>query len=486
MLWLWVGCNEIPDDTIVVTEPAACAGGQAGFAGVDLPMPSADASTLRGGGVLLADLDGDERPELIALGVQPAVGWWDGVGYLLDGGAIPEGLATFATGGAAADVDADGDLDVLITRDGLPLTLLHNVDGTLVDATTDSGLHDARASVAAAFGDADGDGDLDLAVGAWGQGTRLFVNDGTGRFEDRTDLLPASLAAAWVLQVGWVDLDDDGALDLVSIHDHPAEVPSAALRWDGSRFVDVGLGLLTGFAGMGLGVGDIEGDGLVDLLVPGLDDVALLRPVVTEDGIAFLDRADALGVSPPGGMAWSAHLADLDDDGHVDAFSSLGDWGEASGGPREALWVGGASGFAVAAPTDWGLGGTGAGRGGQVADIDGDGRLDAVVAAADGPWSCYRGACGEGAFLVVRPRWAEGTNRFAVGSRVCATAGDVSRCGWVMAGGQGMFGSGPPEVHLGVGDADVVDAVEVRWPDGVVQRWTGVETRSVVTLRRVD
>ncbi|MEM7202644.1 MAG: VCBS repeat-containing protein [Planctomycetota bacterium] len=123
----------------------------------------------------------------------------------------------------AADVDGDGDLDLVLGNDGFPVAeknLLFINDGTGRFADESARLpghvDDTRAL---SCGDLDGDGDLDLVIGnhgsSAGQQNRVYANDGAGRFTDVTaTLLPPSLDAT--RELACADLDNDGDFDVVS------------------------------------------------------------------------------------------------------------------------------------------------------------------------------------------------------------------------------------------------------------------------------
>jgi hypothetical protein len=175
-----------------------------------------------------------------------------------------------------ADVDSDGDLDLLVGNQSSQNQLfLNDGTGTFRDATAAQMPAIADDTRGLAVGDVDGDGDADLVVGNLGQ-SRLLLNDGAGTFVDTT----ATCFPAGALSTTYValrDLDGDGDLDVIG--------GSWLLRNDGNgRFTDVTAAMgLTGFVRF---AEDLDGDGDVDLigdqphfnLLRQLDAPFLLRP----------------------------------------------------------------------------------------------------------------------------------------------------------------------------------------------------------------
>jgi hypothetical protein len=113
------------------------------------------------------------------------------------------------------------------------------------------------------------------------------------------------------------------------------------------------------------------------------------------------------------------------------------------------------------------------GRGVAVADFDNDGRLDLLVANANGEQRFYHNTMPAG------PHWAQfllqGTrsNRQAVGAQLRLTAGDSKWLRFV-DGGNSFAGQSSARVHFGLGQHSSFDFVEVRWPSGLKETFSGL------------
>jgi hypothetical protein len=193
------------------------------------------------------------------------------------------------------DVDGDGDLDLVVANEGPNRLLLNNGSGAFRNAP-DGALptRDAPEETREAdLGDADGDGHLDLALantrlfvdGADAQ-SRLLLGDGTGRFADATERLPADTSRT--MDLDWIDVDGDGDLDLVAaalddLRGQRAQAPFRVWRNDGTaRFTDATDAVFPpGVTGNGLDIEafDADGDGRLDLYLGsrGGGDRLLLR-----------------------------------------------------------------------------------------------------------------------------------------------------------------------------------------------------------------
>jgi hypothetical protein len=216
--------------------------------------------------------------------------------------------------------------------------------------------------------------------------------------------------------------------------------------------------------------------------------------VVPDKEIWWLDVALSLSIYPNSTrdqmVGWGAEFGDVDNDADLDAVVAYGyigtvhpNWENPAAQP-DAIYLQGEDGsFDDVAPS-WGMADAGSSRGFTMADMNGDGYLDLLKRDLSGPNLMWMSRCGDESWLIVRPRMDEGANRFAVGSRVWVEADGIMHQGDVRAGGSSFASSGPPEVHIGLGDATAVDSLVIRWPDGERSRVEGVAVNQVVTVHR--
>ena len=455
------------------------------------------------GGVAVADLDGDMRPDILAVGAgaMPEGGQTrlyrnetelrGGTLVLKDvtkDAALPGLLPTM--GVAVADTDGDGDLDVLLTMVG-GLRFLRNEGGMVFfDATRHCGLGDADGwCTGATFGDADGDGDLDLYVcrssleGEKPVGDLLYRNDGQGKFEGG--------AALWKelgvhyeggsrsLGALFGDFDADDMPDLC-VAGETGFVAFRGTKDDDGRRAFARGGPLPGAVVAALAAADGDGDGRDDVFLSD-GTTAAIRPCrnVAANASWLFVAAEEAGspLSTSGVKPWSLDLTDFDLDGRPDLFAAGG--GSDTAGQRSlAFWNAGKDpaapekerGF-VDAGAAWGTGWNTPRslRGGAAADLDGDGDPDVVFGALDGPPAVLINE-GErrGRPLTVALR-AAAPNTFGVGARVTVTCDDRTQSR-EMRSSPGYLSAGPLVLLFGLGDAKGPATVSVRWPDGTTSK----------------
>jgi len=336
---LLAGCAPDPGPAPVgCADPAAREDGW--FDTIALPGEAADTHRFWGAGLAAFDVDLDGDQDLLIPGPDSArLLINDGHGGFADG-PTPPGDYERAVGASVADMDADGDLDAYVSRWGPPGVLLRNDAGTLTDVTSAAGLAVDAHAQSSAWADVDLDGDLDLLVAGHGpiddsgdqivipgpgDPSRLWLNDGSGTFTDGSARIPNRMHDAYTFVVTFAALDDDPVPDLLMSNDYPVwESGLAAIGGPAEFAVDAGLGLNVRAAGMGLAAGDWNDDGVEDFLVPVWDR---LEARASTAGV-WVDATEALGFTLPPRtetwVGWGAELADLDLDGDLDAVVAFG------------------------------------------------------------------------------------------------------------------------------------------------------------------
>jgi tetratricopeptide (TPR) repeat protein len=269
------------------------------------------------------------------------VDYWRSV---LDGAL---GLDIFGNNGVAAgDVDGDGLDDFYVCQpSGLPNRLFRNRgDGTFEEITEAAGVAVLDASSMALFADVDNDGDQDLIVITWRQ-PLLFLNDGKGRFTPKPDAFRfARPPQGAFTSAALADFDRDGYLDLyvcaysyslgegmyrlaTPYHDARNGPPNVLFRNDGKGgFEDVtaatDLAENNDRFSFACAWGDYNDDGWPDLLVANdFGRKNLYRNDGRKDGrVTFTDVAVEAGVEDVG-AGMSAAFFDYDNDGRLDVYT---------------------------------------------------------------------------------------------------------------------------------------------------------------------
>jgi hypothetical protein len=317
-------------------------------------------------------------------------------GYTNDMNAM---VRLFAGGGAAGDIDNDGDLDIMITpgNTGPHLLYINQGGAGFTEQAAAAGVAFTKSAVETyrqsgpVFGDLDGDGDLDLFLGGLeGDPSQVFRNDGTGTFSNVTAGSGFDfMSSPYTISAALGDYDGDGDLDMAMAHwgtprDQTNPGETETLWRNDSTLAQIQFTAISGPAGiateLGLdrsggvlgedhdytfapGFADIDGDGDQDLL--SVADFGSSRVFINDGDGTFTNITDPTRITDTNGMG--AAISDYDNDGDMDWFVSSIDGNrlyQNTGGdfiyPSEAQDVD---------PGGWGWGSC-------FADFNGDGDLD--------------------------------------------------------------------------------------------------------------
>ncbi|MEQ9426081.1 MAG: FG-GAP-like repeat-containing protein [Cyclobacteriaceae bacterium] len=385
------------------------------------------------------------------------------------------GLDLFNVGTAFGDIDNDGDLDLYVVtfQEGFDALYINNNDGTFTDIAEQAGITNTESSRGMAFVDYDHDGLLDIYVNAIGDDI-LYHNLGDNKFEDIAE--SKGIVDAEGLGVGIVasDLNDDGSIDIYNGNRGFAMSNLYINKGDGT-FED--LASDNGIRSFGLGMGVISFDYDNDL------DMDLYwttwpedTPTPTENHLyrnngnaVFSEVAEDLGVEDTWGWGISANSGDIDNDGWEDFFVTNGFSDTTTANVMFRNIDGSAFENVNNALGDMLFDG----RGVAFADYDNDGDLDICI-TADKPFSnlLLRNDSDVGNWLTLK---LEGvySNKSGIGARIEITAGELKMVKEVSGGaGRGSFNSLP--VEFGLADIEIINAVDIRWPNGTIQRLQNV------------
>jgi hypothetical protein len=505
------GTLDVAGGRIASTRPAALYRNRGDGTFIEATREAGVANDRWGQGVCAGDYDNDGDVDLFVanFGTSRLFRASSPGRFVDDAGAAGVAVEGGASGCAFGDYDRDGWLDLFVSGYvALDLSALPPAPGRASADASSDGAPSERGGMAAAYV-------AGMAVcryrgtpvmcgprGLRGEVDHLFRNNRDGTFTETT--VPAGVSDThrrYGFGVAWVDLDDDGWLDLVVANDSGPNFVYRNRR-DGT-FEDVSYvsgAALDGSgreqAHMGIAVGDYDNDGRSDLHITNFaDDFNVLYR--NQGGFVFDDVSHPMGVATPSlpFLGWGTDFIDYDNDGwrdllvvngHVYPQADRLPW-NTSYAQRALLFrnlqgrrfeeVGAAAGPALTSPL--------AARGSAIGDYDNDGAVDVLIGVIDAAPVLARNAGGAtaGHWLSVRLIGDPGQRcpRDATGSTVIATVGARRQRGEV-ASGRGQVSQSDTRVHFGLGAATAVQGLEVRWAGGTVRTYAIDHVDRFVTI----
>ncbi len=434
------------------------------------------------------------------------------------------GDTSWSMGCAVADYDNDGDADLYVSNYGRNTLYRNRADGTFDDVTKAAGVGNMGWGTGVTFGDYDRDGYVDLyvanyvdfsldyespipclwknvgvycgPVGLPAAADVLYRNRGDGTFVDVTKDAGLARESFYGMSAFWGDYDADGWPDLFVADD---STPNKLYhnQQDGT-FVESALLAGVAYSGegveqgcMGAAFADYDGDGHFDIFVTNFADEAnaLYRG---ETGGFFTDVAFSSGVGTADRrlVAWGTDFFDADNDGDLDLFVANGHTYPQADLPLlnssyeqpNSLFENRSGQFVeVTQEAGPGMALRGVSRGASFADYDADGDVDIFVLNLNALPSLLRNDSAAGRHVRMQ---LEGTvsNRDGIGARVSLRAGGREQHAEVQSGGSYLSHS-DMRTHFGLGTADRIDWLRVRWPSGQVQEWTDVAVGELIVVR---
>ncbi|MFQ5462406.1 MAG: CRTAC1 family protein [Phycisphaerae bacterium] len=446
----------------------------------------------------------------------------------------------YGMGVAVGDFNGDGWIDLFVTAVGRN-HLFANRGGRFEDVTATAGVAgaDDAWSTCATFFDCDNDGDLDLYVGnyvrwsraidfevdykllgvgrAYGppmnfEGTfsQLYRNNGNGTFEDVSRAAGLHLTnpatgrpMGKALGAVPVDVDRDGWTDLFVANDTVQNVLLHNNR-DGTfaeRAIEFGLafdrnGSATG--AMGVDAGYYRNDDALGFFIGNFANEMTSLYVAQGDATLFADEAIGEGIGAPTRLmlSFGVMLFDYDLDGRLDLLQANGHLEEAINlvqpsqhyeQPAQLFWNCGPGTRGCFVPVAWDtagdLGTPIVGRGSAVADIDGDGDLDAIVTQVGRRPLLLRNDQAMGHHWARFRLMANPPNTSAIGAVVQVSAGDLSMRRRVMPTRSYLSQSELP-VTVGLGTHAPIEQLTITWPDGTQRTLRNLTVDRTFTIRQ--
>ena len=489
-----------------------------------------------GSGVVVLDYDNDGWPDIffvnggsfaderVAARARHRLYRNNGNGTFTDVSAASGiGISGFGMGACSADYDNDGFADLYVTSVGSNRLYRNNGAGGFIDVTDKAGVAAGLWSTSCAFGDVDNDGYLDLFVTRYvdfgvnnnkycrlienvrtychpnvykGLSSILYHNNGDGTFTDVS-------REAGIYKIGnglgvvFGDYDKDGWVDIYVAND---STPNFLFHNKGAgKFEETGFwaGVAVrsdgkAMSGMGTDMGDINGDGLLDIFVTNLDgQTHSLYRNMGKGLFTDVTLQSGVGEATLPFVGFGTAFFDYDNDTDLDLAIANGDVLDNVKLLRDSssyeqlhllLQNDGTGKFRNVGPMSGpGFATKRASRGLAIGDLDNDGDLDIVIANVGQTPELLRNDGGNRSNSLLIRTLGSKSDRDGIGARLKLSIGNKILVREVKAGSSYLSQS-DLRVHFGLGEAPRADRLEIRWPSGVVDVIKNVDANQILTV----
>ncbi|MDP6900300.1 MAG: CRTAC1 family protein [Candidatus Thalassarchaeaceae archaeon] len=288
----------------------------------------------------------------------------------------------------------------------------------------------------------------------------------------------------------WFDADGDGWEDLYVASDFGTS-PLYHNNGDGTfEVITVEMGMNKQGTGMGAHAADVDGDGDLDICQSNFGPNFLW----INNGDGFSDDAENLGIHTNTLVNWDCHFLDYDLDGDMDLWFGVGRINQYISSQYNSLYrndgVDPGDGLIefVDVAAEMGIAEANKTMGTALADYDGDGDLDLLMAHSDGGLRLWKNTAVEtnsGSWLKVRLHGlgsdAGGSNTYGIGCLVKVHLNDGNTLMQHAYAGDGFLGNGEPAVHFGLGQQEI-ESITVTWSTGYEQEVQGVSANSAIDI----
>jgi enediyne biosynthesis protein E4 len=436
------------------------------------------------------------------------------------------GVEMYGLGCAIADYDNDGADDIYVTCLGANHLFRNLGNGKFQDVTGKAGVGDPGFSTSAIWFDFDKDGKLDLFVCNYvewsiekdlfctldgknksyctpesykGQSSTLYHNRGDGSFENVTKRAGLYDTASKSLGVAMIDYDGDGWPDLFVANDTQ---PNKLYRNNGGgTFTDNAMTAGVAFseagvarAGMGVDAADYDGSGRQSLVIGNFSN-EMMALYHNEGTGLFIDEAptSTIGKASLLTLTFSCFFFDYDLDGLLDIFAANGHVSDDISAVQEKVKyaepphlfrnlgkkrfeevtfkLGGALGRAMVA------------RGAAFGDFDNDGDPDLLVTANNGRARLLRNDGGNQNNLLRIKTVGTTSNRDGIGAKITLKMPNQQKLWSVVKTGSSYASQSELPLTFGLGKADKIATIEVKWPSGRTDNLQDVAANQAITIQ---